>query len=406
MAPVDGPRLHAAPSAWPARWLFLIVAGSLLLDVPLFVFAHVTSALPPKFLLVAVGVVALIAGVAREAASGRMLALGAAVVAYASVNVFALGWSANAEGATRELVTRVTGLAVLVLTAVVTSHARRRIAVRELVAALAVSAAGFCILDALNGYQWTSVPGRAAGSFVNPNAAASSIIFLAIAGLEGVPHARRPWYLLFTSLGALLTLSRGGYVMLLVSLIVLGIGALYSVRSLIRVAIVAALILVPVASIAVRTVLADRPEVALLRAVGPATLLRLGAGDARSTSERRQVAVAAAELFFEHPIRGAGLTATTAWTLPVSTHNEPLRVAAELGLVGLLFFASLLVTVFVVGRAYTGPAGAALVCWIAVLLSVSHNVLEGWSHLASLGLLAGGGQLGDEAIVRPEIVNP
>lgn len=406
MASVDGTARGDATSAWPTRLLFLAVVGTMLLDIPLFVFTSLTPSLPPKFLFVAAFLLALAAGVATQAFSGRMMALGAAIVVYASFNVLALGWSSNAEGAMRELVTRVTGLSVLFLTALVTSHARQRIRVPELVAVLAVAAAVLCLLDVLNGYRWTSVPGRAAGSFINPNAAAASVTFLTIAGIRGVPEARRPWYLVFTGFAAVITLSRGGYVMLLTSLLILGVGAQYSLRALLRASVTTAAVLSVVLTVGLKTVLDDRPEVAIIRAIGPATLLRLDAGDAASTSERRQVAEAAADLFDQHQLLGAGLTATTAWTLPVSTHNEPLRIAAELGVLGLAAFGVLVVTVFVVGRAHVGPIGAALVCWMLILLAVSHNVLEGWSHLASLGLLAGGSQIEENGLVTTERKDP
>lgn len=384
------------------RVLFFIVVGALLLDIPLFIFIHVSPSMLPKYSLVAMVMCAIGCGVAREAISARMMILGAGLVLYAAVNVLAVGWSSSAEGASRELLTRVTGLGVLYVAALVTSFARRKVSVQALIVPIAVVGAAFLLVDAISGYPWSSAPGRAAGSYVNPNVAAASVMFLGLAGIGGVRAAIRPWFLLLVVAATVLTLSRGGYVAVIASVLLLTVGGVVRVRSLARATAIATVAVAIVLSIGLRTVLADRPEVELLRAVGPVAVLRLGAGDAASASERQQVANAATELFLDHPFHGAGLTATTAWTLPVSTHNEVLRIAAELGMVGVVTFFVLLTIVFGVGQAHRRPAGPALVCWLVILLAVSHNVLEGWSHLASLGVLAGGSQMDVELATHSE----
>jgi O-antigen ligase len=64
-----------------------------------------------------------------------------------------------------------------------------------------------------------------------------------------------------------------------------------------------------------------------------------------SASERLTVALAALDLFMQHPLLGAGAGSTYLWSLPVSPHNQPLALAAEFGIVGLAGWAWMLVLI-------------------------------------------------------------
>ncbi|BBE33798.1 hypothetical protein SmB9_14560 [Sphingosinicella microcystinivorans] len=76
--------------------------------------------------------------------------------------------------------------------------------------------------------------------------------------------------------------------------------------------------------------------------VGRINFFQSGSLEDASSLERLYVLEAGIEMFAENPILGGGAGATRNWHLRASTHNQVVLLAAELGLVGLALWGSLL----------------------------------------------------------------
>lgn len=370
-----------------AAAVLLLIVGTLALDLPVFLFLHVDSRLLPKYLLVIAFGVASGGALALVRPLAARLGLLVAVVAYLAWNVAALSWTPRDTMAAAELTRRAMGVAALFVGVFAATLASDSSRARRLLVGVTIVGGASILLDAALGYPWSSVVGRAAGVFTNPNIAAGSMSLLILLSLDGVRRSWREAYFAFVALVVLATLSRGGYAAISFSgLVLLASGTLDRRRGLAVAAIVAFLVTAAYGFARWRF----GEQVSVLADVGFRELLRLTPDESISAGERGQVARAALELIGDFPVRGAGLLATTQWRLPVSTHNIFLRAGAELGSVGLALLCTMFVQVARSGRLKVNAQGVALGGAFLILCFTSHNVLDNWSHMVILGLVGGG----------------
>lgn len=235
------------------------------------------------------------------------------------------------------------------------------------------------VVDLLRPLTFSSVIGRAAGLYINPNIAAVALITSVLAAAATVQRGREALITVLV-LGSAMTLSRGG----LLVMGVVGVMLLWSGRIRARwliAAIVTVVVILAVTglwedvsrNISQSSLMAERLRVLTEGSGGVSN-----AFDDVSTNERAAAATLAWQLFLAHPFLGAGIGATTDWALSFSTHNIYLRHLAEHGILGVWIY-----PVFAWAVAHRAPK---LIRWptaVAILLLglISHNTLDEWPIL-------------------------
>ena len=185
-------------------------------------------------------------------------------------------------------------------------------------------------------------PGRAAATLLNANKAGEAIMLITLFGLAVTPRRWRPLLLAVAAVGVIATFGRNAMLAWLCVVIALVAGRAVSgagAALLFGAGAAGGLLAGALVEFA-----ATSPELA--RAADDLTarlgFFTSGRADDDSASERLTVALAALRMFVEHPLLGAGVGATYLWPLPVSPHNQPLMLAAESGVFGLLAWGGLL----------------------------------------------------------------
>jgi len=227
-------------------------------------------------------------------------------------------------------------------------------------------------------------PGRGAGTFVNPNAAATFIVMGTIATLPFVPMRFRGMLLVAALVGVAPTLSRSGF--LLVAVAFLGamvLGLLNRMQSVI--VLVAIPLLVAATSVYYDTLIVSSDAINLDSNVNR---LRWFEGEEDGSSiERRSVAAKTRDMFLEEPLIGHGIGATRLPEMGAGPHNMYLTLMAEQGITGFALYVSLIVVMYRRGRRLAkqaatregqdiGNAMAVYALFLAAYGWFSHNVLE------------------------------
>ena len=269
--------------------------------------------------------------------------------------------------------------------------------------------AGLIVLDFLR--PWTLyprgtpdvTPGRAAATLLNANKAGEAMMLVTLFGLAALPRRLRPLLLGVAAVGVIATFGRNSMLAWIVVVAVLVAGRAVSGAG-------AALLLGAGAAGgllagALVEFAAGTPD--LWRAADDlAERLRFFTGGRAgddSASERMTVALAALQLFLEHPLLGAGAGATYLWSLPVSPHNQPLALAADFGLPGLAGWAWMLVIVWR-GRFFAERslqvAGAILFAFYSMF---AHTLFDFAYWQLAMAMLASRARppAGSAAIARP-----
>ncbi|MES2306082.1 MAG: O-antigen ligase family protein [Gemmatimonadota bacterium] len=234
-------------------------------------------------------------------------------------------------------------------------------------------------VDLLRPLTFSSVIGRAAGLYINPNIAAVALITSVLAAAATVRRGREVLITVLV-LGSAMTLSRGGLlVMGVVAVMLLWTGRI-RVRWLVAAIAAMALILTVTGlwedvsrNISQSSLMAERLRVLTEGSSGVSN-----AFDDVSTNERTAAAALAWQLFLAHPFLGAGIGATTDWALSFSTHNIYLRHLAEHGVLGIWIY-----PVFAWAVAHRAPKVIRWPTAVAILLLglISHNTLDEWPIL-------------------------
>ena len=254
---------------------------------------------------------------------------------------------------------------------------------RRLVCALVVIGVGLNIYEFFHLGTFSNVLGRAAGFYVNPNISGSSLLAGMTVGVGVVPSRWRAGFVLFALLGVALTISRGALLCAGVVLTVLSAKRLVSARSLLLT--FAVLFVTALAVIGITNQL-DKVESAY--ELTSTQWLRLGIGsgplaegDELSNSLRREVAEKSWTAFLQRPFTGEG-TGMTGDT----THNMYLMFAAEHGIIGLLLFPLLPLSLLATPRARKSPETLAFASFLLLWGLFSHNVLEEFPLLFCIAL--------------------
>lgn len=299
------------------------------------------------------------------------------ILAYLLLTVVSFFYSPQNDIVIETLTTRVK-FALFLLTVVALFQIRDLRAQFEIACiGLTILAAGLAVFDFVSP-TFSSVPGRGAGFFINPNDAAIGII------LFGLIASRRlkstPSLLLWTiaTVGVLVTFSRGGWAILVVSLFGLTlIGRFGGGRArFVFVAVVSAFFLIVFSAYLSGDLYLWVSKSPVANLLDANTLARLGERgleiDDYSTIEREDVLRLGIQKFVNSPFIGSGVGSTISWEESVGAHNMLVMLSAELGILGLLFYVTLFA--MLIARNH----GNVRIMAIAMVLSgmTSHNQFD------------------------------
>jgi O-antigen ligase len=308
------------------------------------------------------------------------------------------------EEASRQWRQRVLALYFFFTIAILVSDANRRLLALVIVGCLLIATAANWF-DLMRPYRFVpegiegSNAGRGAGFYMNANAAASFVVMGTLAALPFVPMRFRGLLLIGAVVGVAPTLSRSGFIFVIVA-----IAGSIMMKLLNRVQTILVLVALPVL-LAATVVYYDRLIVSSDSSNLEKTVDRLrwfeGEEDA-SSEERRWVAAHARDMFIEQPLFGHGIGATTLDRLGAGPHNMYVALMAEQGVFGLALYVSLIVIMFRQGRRIArtaltaegqdiGRALAVYALFLAAYGMFSHNVLEEAHGMFAIAFLTAAG---------------
>lgn len=234
-----------------------------------------------------------------------------------------------------------------------------------------------CLFDFVQP-TFSSVPGRGAGFYINPNEAGIAIILLALIASQPL----RPTLCLalwsVASVGVLLTFSRGAWLILIICLMGLTLAGKFGggrARFVFVgfVTMIFGLVFSAYLSGDLYLWVVKSPVADLLDAN---TLSRLGQRgldiDDYSTLERQDVLALGIARFVSSPFIGHGVGSTISWEESVGTHNMIVMLGAELGILGVGLYLALFVLLLL--RTRGSPRLIALAALVSGL--TSHNQFD------------------------------
>jgi len=227
----------------------------------------------------------------------------------------------------------------------------------------------------------SKVPGRAAGFYINPNVAGSTIAYAMTVSVLALSRKFRFPFIIFCGLGVLLTFSRGAWLVWVVGVVYLAWGGdAVSMRRKIILGGGAVLFGLVVLAFLFTGLLGQIIfNSSLSEYLTPNTMARLGIGASQfadhSASSRADVVLGGLNFGARAPVFGQGLAFTRenlGWPYRVSTHNMYVLFWAEGGLTGVLVFLSFLGIVWKFGVGI----GRVLAVQMALDSLFTHNLLE------------------------------
>jgi hypothetical protein len=243
---------------------------------------------------------------------------------------------------------------------------------------------------------------RAVGTYLNPNGAASALVFGMLAGLPAVPDRARAWFIMAVGVFILPTYSRSGILAYVVAILVLLTNGTVDWRGLVRPVAVAAVTVSLLFLLAYRDIggreacvsymLKDRQNVMSIPAAA------LGSGNPEinsqpsekldfSANERIVLLKKAISEYRENWLLGKGLGSTWPMFGGPRTHNMYLEKGIEMGVLGLLLWPAFLFSVVFSCRGHSRRIAWALL-WSGLAVGwFSHNLFESRQILIAAALL-------------------
>jgi O-antigen ligase len=293
------------------------------------------------------------------------------------MNVISFIYSPQSDLVVDALVARVKASIFIMFFAIVLLEPGFRGKFAYAAAFLAVLGSALTIYDFITP-TFSSVPGRGASFYLNSNETATLLISFA---LIATTRLRLPAiYLLWVivAAGVLLTFSRSGWGLLILALFGLTmIGKLGGGKGRYVLLIVVALMFaVVLAAYLSGDLYVWVSRSSLAEYLDPNTLERLGsrgaAIDDYSSLEREDVFRFGVQKFLESPFIGWGVGYGYVWAESVNTHNMPLALAVDFGILGPLFYFGWFAVMI-----YRSRGVARLLAVILLLTGLStHNQLE------------------------------
>jgi O-antigen ligase len=241
---------------------------------------------------------------------------------------------------------------------------------------------------------FSTVPGRAAGFYGNPNISGNFIALGMGLSVWVLPNRWRWIFCLFVATGVFVTFSRSSMIMWVVAVFFVAWFRGFALPRAFNLVFMAVMLSVLGVTLVTGGWVHYLKQIGLGGYLDQNTSARISGGflaqGDHSSRDRALVAELGIKRFFQSPLFGMGIGATRAGVSRVSTHNQYLQVAAELGMVGIAFLFAL---IWLLWYAATPPGRTtALLYTISCLFT--HNNLD---TPAIAVVLALGVTLGTEA---------
>lgn len=382
-----------APPARPAR---APLSARALTDLPILVLMiyfgsglelylnFATGFLPLYGQLAGLGMLVTWVAVGAVASDGRSLLLPRPMpllfgflLFFCVMNVVSFIYSPQSDLVVDALVARVKASIFIMFLAIVLLEPGFRAKFAYAAAFLAVLGSALTVFDFISP-TFSSVPGRGASFYLNSNETATLLISFALIATTRLRLVAVYLLWVVVTVGVLLTFSRSGWGLLILALFGLTmIGKLGGGKGrfvlLIVVAVIFAVVLTAYLS-GDLYVWVSRSSLA--EYLDPNTLERLGsrgaAIDDYSSLEREDVFRFGVQKFLESPFIGWGVGYGYVWAESVNTHNMPLALAVDFGILGPLFYFGWFAVMI-----YRTKGVARLLAVILLITGLStHNQLE------------------------------
>lgn len=307
------------------------------------------------------------------------------IILFILSTVFAYALSSRGPTVTRELSLLLKAIsAFFSMFVLVTNRQTLKAAYAALILVILVGATVNVVEFFSDQIEWSSIPGRAAGWYVNANKSGKylvmSLIFASI-----VTPKKLLWPLItITAFGVLFTFSRSAWIELFV--VIVGISMINNTPAgqkisfldikpaqfiaLVIGGTIASLLLISLFSGQAYEMIKDTP---LEEYLSKDTIGRMsGEFTDDSANEREEVLVEALKYGLDAPLHGQGLSFTYEWDQPVAPHNDYAKLFAERGITGPLLYLTLLGILW-----FTGGRHAKLFVMVLAFTSIAtHNTLE------------------------------
>lgn len=234
-----------------------------------------------------------------------------------------------------------------------------------------------------------TVLGRGAATFLNPNRAGEAILLTFLLAIPVLRSHHRALLLFLVGAAAILTFSRGailGWMFLWIFLLLTKGVSKYTLA----VALLA-LGALPVLLGSFESYLSGRGDLAggLDNVLARLEFFQVQAFDDHSALERVRVLEAGLDLFLQNPVFGAGAGATHLWSIPVSTHNQVVMLAAEYGIFGIALWVWLAVILWK-GKYFQDKKFQLVAFAGFIFMSMfTHNIFDDLYWLLTLALVSG-----------------
>jgi O-antigen ligase len=246
------------------------------------------------------------------------------------------------------------------------------------------------IYELFNPLAFSSVLGRSAGFYINPNQCGAALVLGMILSIGLLPQRYRLLFGLIVGLAVFLTFSRAAIIgwFIVISLMI-KFGEISLKRSLMVGSTIVALI--AVITLSEWNTLQYKLEG--LGVLNTNVLARVGwlnnfASDDYSSLERKQIAELAWGMFADRPIFGSGVAASLTWSFEKSSHNQYLNMMVDHGILGMFFLPLLVLAICWRATADVKPTAIALGTFISWWGFFSHNIFSERYILLSFALLS------------------
>jgi len=391
------PHQHALSQAVDraAAWLLCAAAGAIFCawyaNLPIYANLYLLPAITP---VMWIGVTLITVTLASFQSEAWRSALGSPLVLwwFGVVLLNIVWYMAMGGGETVIVTSRISALVFLALAYFAFSTSERiRVTVLRAMPWLAILA---CLLNAYNLlHPFAFVPAesefafmrRAAGIYINPNAAGAAIVLAVLISIETVPSRWRALFICVCAMGVTVTLSRGAvlvFVMVIGAMVVLG---KLSRQTVVTLAIILGSLIAAV-TLFLWPVISD-----VVGNLGnlDRLLLIMNPSDQADFSQNERVYLAEYgwAQFLESPLVGNGIGSTETWIHRSSTHNQYLQFMSDFGLAGMFIMPGLALALCI-GRTRHDVVPLGIAGCVLLWSFVSHNVLTEYYWLIAIALAA------------------